>query len=226
MVGHRLVLYLDAPLQSWGYQSRFDRRTSLSFPTRSGVFGLLCAAAGLDRNDDGGLKRLESLDMAVFCFGEVSSLHDYHTVGGGYDKKTHSQNISRNAEGDTGNTVITRREYLQDARFGVLLYGEHHLLVDMAHFLQNPRWGVWLGRKSCIPASPIFQGIFEHEKEAILRLEELAKSKPSRIIREVVDFDDGNDTLMDRPLHFFHRSFSPRRISVSSPEEDNPAEES
>ena len=42
-----LALYFDAPLQSWGYASKFDRRTTLAHPTRSGVIGLLCAAAGI-----------------------------------------------------------------------------------------------------------------------------------------------------------------------------------
>lgn len=221
MASQCLALYLDAPLQSWGYQSRFDRRTSLSFPTRSGVFGLLCAAAGIDRSDEEGLERLESIGMTVLCFGEASLMHDFHTVGGGYDKKTHPRNITQSAEGKTGNTVVTRREYIQDARFGVLLHGEQLLLLELAGSLQNPRWGIWLGRKSCIPASPLFQGIFGHQKEAISHLEHLAGGKPSKIVREVEDFNDGTDTLMDRPLHFLQRNFSPRRISVSPPEEDN-----
>jgi len=35
---------LDAPLQSWGFASRFQRRTTGLHPTKSGVVGLLCAA--------------------------------------------------------------------------------------------------------------------------------------------------------------------------------------
>src|SRR5437867_8366107 len=36
----------DAPLQSWGFASRFQRRTTGLHPTKSGVVGLLCAALG------------------------------------------------------------------------------------------------------------------------------------------------------------------------------------
>ena len=42
-----LALLLDAPLQSWGFASRFQRRTTGLHPTKSGVIGLICAAMGL-----------------------------------------------------------------------------------------------------------------------------------------------------------------------------------
>jgi len=38
-----LLLWLQAPLQSWGYDSKFGRRDTLNFPTKSGVLGLLDA---------------------------------------------------------------------------------------------------------------------------------------------------------------------------------------
>ena len=42
-----LALLLDGPLQSWGFASRFQRRTTGLHPTKSGVVGLICAAMGL-----------------------------------------------------------------------------------------------------------------------------------------------------------------------------------
>ncbi len=42
-----LALLLDGPLQSWGFASRFQRRTTGLHPTKSGVIGLICAAMGL-----------------------------------------------------------------------------------------------------------------------------------------------------------------------------------
>ena len=35
-----LALVLDGPLQSWGFASRFQRRTTGLHPTKSGVLGL------------------------------------------------------------------------------------------------------------------------------------------------------------------------------------------
>ena len=41
-----LALLLDAPLQSWGFASRFQRRTTGLHPTKSGVIGLICCRDG------------------------------------------------------------------------------------------------------------------------------------------------------------------------------------
>ena len=81
-----LALYLDAPLQSWGYQSRFDRRTTLSQPTRSGIVGMICAAMGIDRADVARLASLADLNLTVYTFQQRGRLVDFHTIGGGWDK--------------------------------------------------------------------------------------------------------------------------------------------
>jgi CRISPR system Cascade subunit CasD len=220
MPGKILALYLDAPLQSWGYASQFDRRTSLGHPTRSGVLGMICAALGVDWSDVEGLNRLDGLSMTVLGFGGGARLTDFHTVGGGYDRKAEKQNIVRTAEGKIGKTMVTHREYLQDARFGVLLCGDDALLVEIAAALTNPRWGLWLGRKSCIPASPVCQGMFDSEElaeEHLCTLDAPRRSRPDlgrpRKWVEVDDFDSGTDTIMDRPLDFAERRFAPRRIA-------------
>lgn len=209
-----LALFLDSPLQSWGYQSRFDRRTTLSYPTRSGVLGLLCAALGIGRRDRGSLEQLDTgLAISVYAFGRPSMITDYHTVGGGYDAKARSQNIVPKADGGRGDTVVTYRDYLQDARFGVLVHGKASLLQDLLTALRDPEWGIWLGRKCCIPASVVPQGIFNTDEGALAHLAKLARSEPTRRVTEVDQFDLGSDTLLDRPLDFSTREFKTRRVS-------------
>lgn len=216
-----LALLLDAPLQSWGYQSKFDRRTTLAYPTRSGVIGMICAAMGVDRADPGRLAEFAPLDMTVYVFRVGNRLTDFHTVGGGWDKKKNPGNITRTAEDKIGNTVVTRREYLQSSRFGVVLSGPSPLLEEIAVALRNPRWGIWLGRKSCIPASPVFQGLFAAKEEAVAHLQASARTEgktggtATRVIMEVANFADGSDTLLDQPLDFAERTFAPRRIAVN-----------
>jgi CRISPR system Cascade subunit CasD len=215
-----LALYLDAPLQSWGYGSKFDRRTSLGYPTRSGVLGMICAALGVDRDDVEGLRRLDHVSMTVLCFGGGARLVDFHTVGGGYDRKAEKQHIVRTADDKTGGTVVTRREYLQDARFGVVLRGDARFLEEIESALLDPRWGIWLGRKSCVPASPICQGLFDSEEAAEEHLCGVDRPKLThpegprpRRYTEVATFDEGTDTIMDRPLDFAGRRFAPRRVA-------------
>jgi CRISPR system Cascade subunit CasD len=215
-----LVLYLDAPLQSWGYQSRFDHRTTLSYPTRSGVIGLLCAAMGVDRGDTSGPERLNGLRMTVYALRQSGRLTDYQTVGGGYDvdedwrtripRRAHGKKPGRDKQ-----TVQTYREYLQDSRFGVVLCGAAPLIGEVAAALEAPRWGVWLGRKSCVPASPVCQGVFTDADAALGRLIEVSGCDAvQREVHEADTFEDGNDTLMDKPLDFAERRFAPRRVRV------------
>jgi len=210
-----LALYFDAPLQSWGYASKFDRRTTLAYPTRSGVTGLICAALGVDRADTEGLRRLDTLTVNVYAFRMGGRLTDYHTVGGGYNPKTEKQKICRRASGGTGDTVQTWREYLEGSRFGVVVSGDAALLAELAAAVQDPKWGVWLGRKACVPASRLYEGVFGNEEDAKAALCRVSKAEGIvRTISEAADFAGGNDTVMDRPLDFAKRRFAPRRITV------------
>ncbi len=179
-----LALLLDAPLQSWGFGSRFQRRTTGLHPTKSGVIGLICAAMGLAKGSDEErekLPKLRALKMTSIAIprqqtnawtGEttelaVRRLEDFHTVGGGYDKETQQQSIPRKASGGPcDNPTVSHRQYLNDARFGVILAGDRFVLERAADALKDPIWGVWFGRKSCIPAEPIFRGIFNMPAEA------------------------------------------------------------
>ena len=216
-----LALYFDAPLQSWGFASKFDRRTTLAHPTRSGVIGLLCAASGVDRADTEGLRRLDGeLEIDVYTFAQGGRLTDYHTVGGGYDKENNPQKICRKAgDGKPGSTLQTYREYLEDARFGAVVSGGAERINTLATHVQNPIWGIWLGRKACVPAAHVFAGVHADRDEAVAALGAAAGGIPAtRIVREAATFEDGTDSLMDRPLDFNpdSRRFAPRRIRVDT----------
>ena len=153
-----LALLLDAPLQAWGHASRFERRTTALHPTRSGVIGLVAAALGIDKHapdESDHLARLEPLRVTTITLPRrttrksqlpIHRLEDYHTVTG-----------IRRASGkvDPHATVQTYRHYLLDARFGVLLEGSKEVLAELATALANPVWGVWFGRKCCLPATPL-----------------------------------------------------------------------
>ena len=215
-----LALYFDAPLQSWGFGSKFDRRTTLAHPTRSGVIGLLCAASGVDRADTEGLQRLDDeLVIDVYTFAPGGRLTDYHTVGGGYDPKRGVQRICRKASGGTGTTVQTYREYLEDARFGAVVSSGAERINALAAHVQNPVWGIWLGRKACVPAARVFAGVHADRDAAVAALGAAAGGGTvTRIVREAATFEDGTDSLMDRPLDFNpdSRRFAPRRVRVDT----------
>ena len=214
-------LWLDAPLMSWGFASRFQRRTTALHPTRSAITGMICAALGSEKGSDGErelLERLDKVEMAMFTLrrqpeGEreplkIRRLEDFHTVTG-----------TRSAENKPKkDAVITHRQYLMDARFGVLLTGEAAVLVEVAAGLRNPQWGIWFGRKNCIPASPVLAGdVAQSREEAIAHLERAAKRSVagSACVEDAVSFAEGTDTLMDVPVNFKTREFKPRRIRLT-----------
>ena len=47
-----LALRLEGPLQSWGFDSQYNRRNTGLMPTKSAIAGMCCAALGFPRGSD------------------------------------------------------------------------------------------------------------------------------------------------------------------------------
>lgn len=233
-----LALRLEGPLQSWGFDSQFNRRNTGLMPTKSGILGMCLAALGIDRGSE--TERLllqQSVKLRLLTiavprklkrYGDqvdelpVRRITDFHTVGGSYDKDDPLQrphiplNADRELKTKDKQTVITHRQYLCDAFFVCVLFGDSELVCQLGKALENPVWGIWLGRKVCIPAAPVFVGVFTSEQEA---LEQLLGGRPLSKFswqREVDHFDAGKDSLPDQPVYFAApdgiRKFTLRRV--------------
>ena len=155
MTADTLFLRLEGPMQAWGVQeSKFAVRRSAEAPTKSGVFGLLCAALGVSRGKATAdwLPKFGAIRMGVRIDVPGVRWWDYHTVGAELDMRI--------AEGE-GKTkpgaLLSRREYLCDASFLVALRGEPDLVADLGAALRNPKWALYLGRKSCPPSRPVHE---------------------------------------------------------------------
>jgi len=209
-----LALRLKGPLQSWGFDSQYNRRNTGLMPTKSAIGGMCCAALGFPRGSEDEqaflvlFTKLKMTAIAIPCGVDgkrylVRRMQDYHTV----------QN-TRKAEGGIKDCHITHRQYLTDASFGILLAGDGTLLNKIADALVDPVWGLWLGRKTCIPSAPLFVGL-EKSREDALRL--LVRDQPLGSFTHQVDAEDfaeGRDSLPDNPVSFDsdRRRFSPRRV--------------
>jgi CRISPR system Cascade subunit CasD len=198
-----LALLLDTPLQSWGFDSQFQRRTTGLHPTKSGVIGMICAAMGLGKGSDAEhetLPQLAALKMSSIAMPRhaVRRIEDFHTV----------LNTRRASGSMNPDPVVTRRQYLLDACFGIILTGDRVLLERVAAALQDPIWGVWLGRKSCIPARPLFVAVCKTQEEAwqaILRslgADEAMSIESFTRVEDVADFTCGTDSYNDQPVSF------------------------
>lgn len=218
-----LGIRLVGPLQAWGYNSQFSRRNTGLLPTKSAILGMCCAAMGVPKGSDqeeGKLEELRRLRLVVIAVPRahrhggreevpfaVWRIVDYHTV----------QN-TRTAEGKVKDTHLTWRQYLCDASFVAVLSGGKTLIEEVGSALEDPVWGLWLGRKSCIPAVPVFAGVHETEEGALRVLLGARPLAGFTHQREVDRFEDGTDTLPDQPLSFGGssrpRSFTPRRVRL------------
>ncbi|MDP0500119.1 MAG: type I-E CRISPR-associated protein Cas5/CasD [Verrucomicrobiota bacterium JB022] len=231
-----LAIYLDGPLQAWGVSSRFQHRDTERFPTKSALLGLIAAAMGLDKgsaDEAAALVRLGALRMAAYLLGAqadygMQRLVDYHTVGAGYDRTDPWQKllIPRKASGGAiSNAVLTNRTYLLDARFAVVLEGAADQLEAVGRALADPVWGVWLGRKCCLPSAPLYCVAEASRTEALDRLlrtvneRRQASDTPALALQDGIEEPSGEDAAQsgvwywnDQPLSFGQRAFVGRPV--------------
>lgn len=219
-----LALRLQGPMQAWGFNSQFNRRNTGLMPTKSGILGMCLAALGVDRGSEEEKDWLEksvnlrllvvAVPRTVKRYGDklddlpVRRITDYHTV-------MHTQSADGNPKKDA---VLTYRQYLCDAAFACVLSGDAALISQIGQAMENPVWGIWLGRKACIPTAPVFAGVFPSEQEALDKLLDGRSLEAFTRQYDVGRFEEGTDSLPDYPICFAApdgiRKFAPRRIRL------------
>jgi len=161
-MANTLFLRLEAPLQSWGERARWSVRDTAPEPTKSGVVGLLACALGLGRDEE--LRALSrGLRVGVRCDRPGTPLVDYHTVGGGFEDPAllTAEGKPKKSSGRP-HTEQTWRSYLCDASFLIAVQAAPELIERLSRAVQAPVWPYFLGRKCCVPARPIFDGVGGH----------------------------------------------------------------
>lgn len=249
-----LAILLDAPLQAWGVSSRYQRRETELFPVKSGLVGLLAAALGIDKHSPAEAERIAPfarLRTTAYRVPkakpgdwrktplDVQRLVDFHTVGGGYpDTSEGKLNVPPIAEkSKTGGlkwktpdkrTVPTWRAYLTDARFAAVFAGDAAAVQKAAAAVADPKWGVWFGRKACLPALPLspvvaaspgaalaallvrlaeWEGGEAHDPQTLECWEEPETANPA----------EGDFFFPDTPISFGVRAFTDRPVRHRRP---------
>lgn len=220
-----LALRLQGPLQSWGIDSRFDERRSGSFPSKSGLIGLVAAAMGLKKGSSSEarqLPRLAALELLVVreSLPEPERLWDFHTVRN--VRRAEPRNTNPDSKGSDAykEMDVTRREYLCDCSFLAFFSGEAEIIAEVGAALENPVFGIWLGRKCCLPSSPVFAGIYPDESSAVaavlkVPLDERAWER---------DSSSGNTAAwrLDLPLCYGHPNGAKRKMAARFVETHHP----
>jgi CRISPR system Cascade subunit CasD len=199
-----------APMQSWGTKSRFDERDTELEPSKSGVIGLVCAALGVDREEEGPVLELAAMPMGVRVDREGVLRRDYHTA----------QEVIRADGKGVQDTAVSIRYYLADAVFLVGLEGsEKARLEAIQAALKNPVWPLSFGRKAFVPSTPVWleDGLRESGlEEALLKYPPLTSEKPVRVILEA----KRGSLRMDNPISSFAQRRFGARFVESKPLEE------
>lgn len=220
-----LAFYIDAPLQSWGAASKFQHRETNAFPTKSALVGLVAAALGIDKHSESEAEALAPVAALALTVARLEKhgrtggrLTDFHTVGGGYpdtpEGKQHIPPIAERTKSGSlkwkspeKRTTVTHRSYLTDASFIAIFNGDASTLEKIHDALLDPVWGVWFGRKTCLPASPLTPTLGADRDEAFQKiLEKLPGWAPAPLDQfEYQEETTGSEAVFyqsDQPVSF------------------------
>lgn len=205
---YTLLLRLSAPLQSWGSESMYDNRETDSMPTKSGVIGMLAAALGMKRNEN--LEDLRKLGFGVRIDLPGVKLNDFQIT----------------EMGEKLNSNLSTRCYLSDAIFLVGLESADGVYLEkIEDALKNPKYSVFLGRRSCPPTQPLVLGIRnEGLYQSLLdekwlvpewRQRSMFRFSDSLHLRIVTDGRAGDAVKKDFPISFspFRREYGYRYVT-------------
>jgi CRISPR system Cascade subunit CasD len=234
-----LLLWLEAPLQSWGSDSKFGRRDTLNFPTKSGVLGLVFSALGAGGEQHTLLAEFATLSQTLISFARIKQvnegrvkqdreplLRDFHMVGSGYDDQNPwaSLLVPKTSEGKKavgGGSKMTYRFYLQDAAFAVVLEVPIDKSEIIKQALQNPAWDIYLGRKNCVPTDFIYRETFNNELSALEQATLIAQQKNRiedfRVLDGARSEGEADEvfTLNDVPVQFgVDKRYRDRQVSL------------
>ncbi len=157
-----LVFRLYGPMASWGEIAVGESRHTANYPSKSAIIGLLGAALGIARDDEETQIQLQQgYSLAVELWTAGSLLRDYHTTQvpdsvGKFTYRTRRDELILGKE--RLGTILSSREYRTDA-FALVavraLTGAPFALTAIQTALLEPKYHLYLGRKSCPLAAPL-----------------------------------------------------------------------
>lgn len=228
-----LALRLAAPRQSWGTSSKFDRRDTNRFPTKSGIVGLLANALGRDYQDSIADLAALSLGIRIETPGRFAS--DFHTVSDYLGRGLPSAEVNpRGIQKRNPNKFnhISVRDYIDDAAFAAVLHGPATLIHQLADAVTRPARALYLGRRACMPTGNLLIGTYAAgDIDAVLSdlpwqasewMQEVHMKTHGHCslvtLDTVVDDPHGTDEINDVPLSFAvgERRFTVRKVRFDS----------
>jgi len=166
-----LLFRLYGPMASWGEIAVGETRHTASYPSKSALIGLMAAALGIKRTETEKQQQMQQgYAIAVEVYSQGTLLRDYHTVQvpdsvGRFTYRTRRHELVLGKA--RLRTILSSREYRSDALALVvvkILPNGPYDLQTIKKRLEEPRFHLYLGRKSCPLAAPLNPQIIEDKK--------------------------------------------------------------
>ncbi len=239
----KLLLWLEGPIQSWVFESKFNFGVKRTFqtPTKSGIMGLICCALGKNKGEEEFLSSFIGLQQDVYSYKKEDYkkedndiLTDFNMISSNYCKNNSWERSmflvngdgkvptkSSGGSGQESEGKLSYKKYLMNACFAVILEipNEYEDLITKA--LINPYWPIFLGRKTCTPSEFVFQGLFDSDEQAVQKINILSNEKKLRLTsmnsdKEFNDYDEKiilNDVLLSLG---FRKEYQGREVFIKN----------
>jgi len=163
-----LILRLDAPLMSFGGVKVNSHANTERFPSVSMITGLLANALGLSYHDTQAMQLLQD-NLAIAARWDVKPqrMKDYQTVDLGSAKMAQpgwtTRGIKEHRDGGHKVKFGTEQRYVHYWENGVATVAvalneaaAGYPIEELEAALRQPARPLFLGRKTCLPAAPVF----------------------------------------------------------------------
>lgn len=190
-----VAMRLHGPMQAWGGPVVGDDRPTLSFPTKSGVLGIVACAMGILRSE---VARLIALADGTRVHIRVDAPGTPFV-----DDQTIQDNPNAS---ETRQTIQSKRTYLADASFvAVVVPGQNTSIEAIGDALAEPVFAPYLGRRTCVPSTPILLARKVSATDPVDLFATLARGPEELFQQTSVREDGGVDYYLDADDH-------PRRL--------------
>jgi CRISPR system Cascade subunit CasD len=125
--------------------------------------------------------------------------------------------MTADGRGKKENTIVSYRQYLQDASFLAAVHAEDSILDECIYALKHPVWTPYLGRKSCVPTKPIFAGETTCYDTLEQALRQVPRTERSDLVNRIIwESENGTVIRQDTPIDAQKRVFGWSRYEDGS----------
>ena len=151
---------LDAPFAAWGDIAVGERRGTHVRPSHSAICGLVASSLGLPRDAPGHEALAAGFSLATRTEWLGVPFADFHTAQTPPERRgvRYATRADELRDENALGTIISRRDYLGDVAFTVLLWptdAPAHSVRMLADALNHPVFAPYAGRRSCPLGAPL-----------------------------------------------------------------------